>query len=120
MTIDTPPKPEHGTREEVVEYSRAMYTHPRAEVEAAISKWREPIVLKYEERPQRREERGRFPSQSVSRPTPKPEVSLSDLVKKAAPTAPKATGASVVYGEQRRTISNTDLKELISKALGKK
>jgi energy-coupling factor transporter ATP-binding protein EcfA2 len=115
MTMDTPPKLQNSQRDEVVEYSRSAYSRPRADVEAAIAKWREPIMPKFEERPQQK--RAPFPSQSVSRP--KPAVSLGDLVQRAAPEKPKATTTSVVYGEQRRTVSNADLKALIAKALGK-
>lgn len=57
MTIDTPPKMEHSTRNEVVEYSRSMYAHPRAEVEQFIAKWREPMPEP--ERPQHRHEEPR-------------------------------------------------------------
>lgn len=83
MTMDTPPKLAQSTRNEVIEYSRTMYAHPRAEVEAAISAWRAPIVPAgyaprddNRERPPRRDDgpasqrpaRGQFPSQSVARP----------------------------------------------------
>lgn len=125
MTMDTPQKLIHSMREDIIEYSRTTYARPRAEVEAVIAKWREPIMPKFEERPPRREERpGRFPSQSISRPAPKPQsqpaptqekptVSLNQLVKQAT-QKPKATTTSAQF------ISNADLKALIAKALGKK
>jgi len=43
MTMDTIAKPPQSFRNEIVEYSRSMYAHPRAEVESEISKWREPL-----------------------------------------------------------------------------
>ncbi len=105
-------------REEIIEYSRTAYSHPRAEVEAAIAKWREPIAPKYEERrPEiRPQKKSPFPSQDVARPKVQPtpgKASLSDLVKQAVPEKPKATGTSAQF------ISNADLKILIAKALGK-
>jgi hypothetical protein len=119
MTMDTPQKLSPSSREEVVEYSRTAYSRPRADVEAAIAKWREPIAPKYEERPPQQmqnrppQKRAPFPSQQVSRPTQKSAVSLGDLVKQATPEKPKATTTSVSY------VSNADLKSLIAKALGK-
>jgi hypothetical protein len=47
MTMDTPAPLEHSTRAEVIEYSRSMYTRPRADVEAEIAKWREPMAPAY-------------------------------------------------------------------------
>ncbi len=45
MTMDTIAKPPQSFHDEVIEYSRSMYSHPRAEVETEIAKWREPIVV---------------------------------------------------------------------------
>lgn len=89
MTMDTPQKPEHSTRSEVIEYSRTMYSHPRAEVEAAIVAWRAPIMDESRgtnnelrtERPPRRD--APFPSQSVGRPPQRQESPASRPV--AAP-----------------------------------
>lgn len=137
-TMDTIAKPEHSTREQVIEYSRSMYSHPRADVEKAIAEWRAPIVPVYEERPPQRD--APFPSQQVSRGgppgpqqrrqergprhgggqgprqqrshEPKP-MSLNTLADEPKEKV-QATGASVsVSGE-------TDLKSLIAQALGKK
>lgn len=76
MTMDTPAKQENSTRDEVIEYSRTMYTHPRAEVEAAIAKWREPMVSAYVPRDDRprddRPPRQDAPFPSESRATGKP------------------------------------------------
>jgi hypothetical protein len=81
MTMDTPPKLEQSMRSDVIEYSRTMYSKPRAEVEAAIATWRAPIEPAYAprepsaDRPPRRDAppasqrpRGDFPSQSFARP----------------------------------------------------
>jgi len=43
MTMDAIPKPAANFRDEVIEYSRSMYAHPRAEVEEKITKWRAPL-----------------------------------------------------------------------------
>jgi hypothetical protein len=64
MTMDTIAKPATTHRDEVIEYSRAMYTRPRAQVEEDIAKWREPLV---EERPQRRDD---GPSSAPRAPQP--------------------------------------------------
>jgi energy-coupling factor transporter ATP-binding protein EcfA2 len=78
MTMDTPPRLEHSTRNEVIEYSRTMYARPRAEVEAAIAKWRVPIEPagyapreSHGDRPPRKD--APFPSQSFARPQQRPE-----------------------------------------------
>ncbi len=83
MTMDTPPKLEQSTRNEVIEYSRTMYSHPRAEVEAAIAAWRAPIID--ESRGTNNEFRAErplhkpapFPSQSVGRPPQRQEASAA-------------------------------------------
>jgi hypothetical protein len=122
MTMDTPPKLANSQRDEIVEYSRSAYARPRADVEAAIAKWREPIIPKFEERrPEPRpQKKAPFPSQDVAKPKSQPmpgTASLGDLVHRAS-EKPKATTTSV-YGEQSRTASRADLKALIAKALGK-
>lgn len=58
MTMDTIAKPAESFTNEVIEYSRSMYSRPRAEVEEAISKWREPAM---EDRPQRSDEQRQGP-----------------------------------------------------------
>jgi energy-coupling factor transporter ATP-binding protein EcfA2 len=163
MTMDTPQPLEHSTRNEVIEYSRAMYSHPRAEVEAAIAAWRAPKEPagyppreQVSERPPRRD--APFPSENRAtgkpmppreqprrdarpprrndRPrqqqaptpnqphVPRPLAVTLDALKSGAvdfrgrtiePDAkPHATDASVSY------VSDSELKDLIAKALGKK
>lgn len=138
MTMNTPAKLEHSTRNEVIEYSRTMYSHPRAEVEAAIAAWRAPVMDESRgtnnelrtERPPRRE--APFPSQSVSRPPqrkndqlqPRPSTAPLDALKSGAvdfrgrtiepEKTPHATGASY------SAISDQDLKSLIVRALDKR
>jgi hypothetical protein len=117
MTMDTLPRPDQSHRDEVIEYARSMYAHPRAAVEEAIAKWRAPIAVP-EYRPAPQAPRAPFPSESRAgaRPMqprqPRPPMSLRDLNRRDE--KPKATGASVSL------TPTEDLKSLISKALGKK
>ena len=119
MTMDTIPKPEISYRDQVVEYSRSLYAHPRAEAESAIAKWREPIVSESREAhseprgerpPMRRESRAPFPSQQVSRPGRIP----LDALKHQQVKEKKLDATLTSAGEPE------DLQSLIAKALGKK
>ena len=147
-TMDTIAKPEVSHRDEVIEYSRSMYAHPRAEVEKMIANWRAPMPKS--ERPHRdagssRYPEGKFPSQQVStgalrrnenqRPvtsSPKPG-SLKDLVKgshstgsgqavdfRGRPVQEKTKDKPIATGTSVSFVSNADLKALIAKVLGKK
>ncbi len=172
MTMDTPPKLVASTRDEVIEYSRTMYTHPRAEVEEAIAKWRAPVEPPAyvprtpsapSDRPPAPRKDAPFPSQSFAKPMPPREqpraaqssppqprrdnrpaqprpqqssrpaqqpaqppqqnaVSLDALNGGAVgfhgrPVAPRETpkATDVSYS----TVSDSELKTLIAKALGK-
>jgi len=145
MTMDTPPKLEDSTRTEVIEYSRSMYAHPRAEVEATIAAWRAPIEPagyapreKSTERPQRKP--APFPSQSIARSpvrqpvvTPRPTQSQAHPQQSTAPLEALKSGAVDFRGRaiephkppvatdvSASFISDAELKNLIAKALGKK
>lgn len=76
MTMDAIPKPAQSFRDEVVEYSRSMYAHPRAQVEEAISAWRAPLEeaapaggRDWSDRPPRKD--SPFPAMQVSGPMSK-------------------------------------------------
>jgi len=53
-TLPPLPKLEHSFKNDIIEYSRKTYAHPREEVERMIAKWAEPI-RREEEKKQRRE-----------------------------------------------------------------
>jgi hypothetical protein len=122
MTMDTITKPETSYRDEVVEYSRSMYSRPRAEAEAAIAKWREPIMVpSTQERAPRSEQGGPsapFASQQVSRgprhAPQRPPASLQELTDRPQEKKP---GATFTSSEVRPRTE--DLQALIARALGK-
>ena len=99
LTMDTISKPPQSFRNEVVEYSRTMYSHPRAEVEAAISAWRAPIVQAYsagpsaEQRAPRREAPpAPFPSED--RATGAPRKPMPSQGRAAGPRPPRRDAPS--------------------------
>jgi len=53
-TLPPLPKLEHSFKNDIIEYSRKTYAHPREKVERMIAKWAEPI-RKEEEKKQKRE-----------------------------------------------------------------
>jgi type IV secretion system coupling TraD/TrwB family protein len=120
MTMDTIPKPSVSYRTEVIEYSRSLYAHPRAEVEQSIAAWRAPIVApgQPEERPPRKD--SPFPSAQVSGPMPRRESPPSPTpVPRSAPRRPQRPPRQQ-QPQQQKPMPTASLKDLVSKALEEK
>jgi len=107
MTMDTPPRLENSTRNEVIEYSRTMYGRPRAQVEEALLKWRAPIeppaYVPRESSEQRAPRKDSpFPSQSFAKPmAPRPDIPRRDnrprphQAHPPRPAVPQQSGATL-------------------------
>ena len=119
-TMDTIAKPTQSFRNEVIEYSRSMYSRPRDEVEQLISKWREPIVApkpkQSEHRPVHQDQKPQKPGLAQTLRGRPVDFRGYEIKKEEIKTHPNPTNAEgVSYSSSRE-----DLKALIAAALGRR